>query len=134
MTFFYLTVVVLASYVVSQDLNSTLYSTISGVLVAFTNENVVFTCVARGSNHMGWSSDEYIGTGGRRLEFISTNAPGTNRTSGDTRAQLVSASVDQFIISQLFISIVSSIPVASVQCQNIGAGTMTFRSFELAGM
>ena len=83
---------------------------------------------------MGWSSDEYIGTGGRRLDFISTNSPGTNRTSGTTRAELISASVDQFIISRLYISIESTIEFADVRCENIGAGTMTSLPFKLAGM
>ena len=56
----------LATQAVSQKLNSTLHSTLYSIQVAYVGETVVFTCVVRGSNHMGWSSEEYIGTAGRQ--------------------------------------------------------------------
>ena len=80
---------------------------------------------------MGWSSAQYIATGRRRLEFISAERPGTIRTSGDTVALLVDASVDEFIISRLYIGIQSNIPIAKVQCQN--TATSTSITFSLAG-
>jgi hypothetical protein len=132
---FHLAVIFLAAYATPQEeLNSTLYSTIYGASVAFSNENVTFTCIARGSvgNHIGWSSEQYIGAGGRRLEFISAIAPGTARTSGDTVAVLVQAEENVIIESRLYIRILPTIPVASVQCHNIATGTVTSIRFSLA--
>ena len=136
MSFFYLTVVLLAAYGTPQELSSTLYSTIYGAYVAFSNENITFTCIARGSigNHIGWSSEQYISAGGRRLEFISAEDQGTTRTSGETVAVLVRAVMNDIIESRLYIRIQPTIPIASVQCHNIAAGTVTSVTFRLAGM
>ena len=102
--------------------------------MAFSNENVTFTCTARGSigNHIGWSSGQYISAGGRRLEFISANPVRTTRTSGDTVAVLVQAEENVIIESRLYIRILPTIPIASVQCHNIAAGTVTSITFSLA--
>ena len=102
--------------------------------MAFSNENITFTCVARGtnSNIMGWSSEQYITTGGRRLDFISAEPRGTIRNSGETVAILVDASVNEFIVSQLYVRIQPTISIASVQCQNTAASTSI--TFRLAGM
>jgi hypothetical protein len=123
----------------SQELNSTLHSTIFGLPIAFTNENVVFTCVTRGSNSMGWTSEQYIGTGGRRLEFVLVDPAGSTMPVGGnspTVAELVSTSdSDRVIVSQLRITIqTSTFPIASVQCHDIGADTNTSIRFHLAGM
>ena len=101
--------------------------------VAFVDETVVFTCVTTESNHMGWSSEQYIGTGGRRLEFISANPVGSTKSLGQAEATLISFS-DGVIVSQLQITVRSTFPNASVQCQNIGADRMTSITFRLAGM
>ena len=130
-----MTVIFLAVHATPQELNSTLYSTIFGAPIAFSNENVSFTCIARGTigNHIGWSSEQYISAVGRRLEFLSAENPGTTRTSGDTVAVLVKAVVNDIIESRLYVRIQPAIPIASVQCHNIDTGTMTSITFRLAG-
>ena len=70
-------VLLLAAQTVSQELNSTLHSTLYGISIAYVDEMVVFTCVVRGSNSMAWTSEEYIGTGGRRLEMSAAELVGT---------------------------------------------------------
>ena len=102
--------------------------------MAFSNENITFTCIVRGSNAIEWSSDDYIGTGGRRLEFISTDRPGSQLNAGETLATLVRATQDIIIESQLNIRIQSTISVATVRCQNGGTGENTEITFHLAGM
>ena len=129
--------VVLITQVKSQELNSTLHSTIFGLPIAFTNEDVNFTCVIRQSNNMRWTSEQYIGTGGRQLEFASVEPVGSTRTApgnNQTVAKLISVS-DSVIISQLHIRIQSStFPIASVQCHDTGVGTNASIRFRLAGM
>ena len=121
----------------SQELNSTLHSTIYGVDVAYINEMVAFTCVVRESNSMAWTSEEYIGTGGQRLELSAAEPVGTNYSAVgniQTVATLVRATIDELIVSQLRIRIKSTSPTASVQCHNINAGTNTSIEFLLAGV
>lgn len=130
-------VLLLAAQAVSQELNSTLHSTLYDVQVAFIDEMVVFTCVVRESNSMAWTSEEYIGTGGQRLELSAAEPVGTSYSAvGNTQtvATLVSATIDEIIVSQLRIRIKSNNPTASVQCHNINAGTNTSIEFLLAGM
>ena len=81
----------------SQELNSTLHPTLSGLKVAYVGETVVFTCVVRGSNVVGWSSEEYISAIGRQIEFIATGLSGSRRYIGETVAVLVSARVNEVI-------------------------------------
>ena len=85
---------------------------------------------------MGWTSEQYIGTGGRRLEFVLVDPVGRTIPVGGTVAELVSKlETDGVIVSQLRIRIQSStFPIASVQCHNIGADTHTSFRFQLAGM
>ena len=83
---------------------------------------------------MEWTSDQYIGTGGRSLDFISTNMPGTIEIQGEAVAILIRAARNEVIESQLFIRIRSSITNASVQCQDVGTGMTASIEFRLAGM
>ena len=129
--------VLLASQAVSQELNSTLHSTLYGVEVAYVDETVVFTCTVRGSNSMAWTSEEYIGTGGQRLEFSAAELPGTRLSAvgnSQTVAVLVSARIDEIIVSELYIRIRPNYPTASVWCHNINAGTAKSVEFLLAGI
>lgn len=106
----------------------------SGEFVAFSNENITFTCKVSGSNALEWSSDQYIGTGGHRLEFIAADTEGNTLNSGETVAILDRVILDTVIVSRLFIRIQSTIPSASVRCQDGGTGAMTSITFRLAGM
>ena len=126
---------------VTQELSSTLQSTIHGAQVAFVDEMVVFTCTVRGSNSMAWRSDEYIGTG-QRLSL--STAQGLNHNvsalgNDQTVAVLVNiinatTGTKLVVISELRIRVVSAYPVASVQCVNVGANNGNSTSFFLAGI
>ena len=76
----------------AQELNSTLHTTITGVPVAYEGEIVTFTCVTRNSGTIAWTSNDYIGTGGNRLELIAADPPGATRlaTTGLANATLIS--------------------------------------------
>ena len=118
-------------------LDSTLHSTVDGIPVAYVGETVVFTCMVRGSNSMAWRSDEYIGTGVQRLELSAGDAIGTNYTAvanNQTIATLVDATINEFIISRLQITIRPDYQIASVQCLNINTNTTTSATFFRAGM
>jgi hypothetical protein len=131
------TVLLLATKSASQELTSTLHSTLFGVEVAYVDEMVVFSCIVRGSNSMAWTSNEYIGTGGQRLEFSAAEPAGTRLSAvgnSQTTAVLINATIDEIIISQLRIMIQSNSPTASVRCHNINAGTNSSIEFLLAGM
>ena len=85
---------------------------------------------------MAWTSEEYIGTGGQRLELSAAEPVGTRYSAvgnNQTVAELISARIDEIIVSQLRIRIKSNHPTASVQCHNINIGTMTSITFLLAG-
>lgn len=125
----------LAAQAMSQELNSTLHSALYGVQVAFVDENVVFTCVVRSSNSMAWTSEEYIGTGGQRLELSAAEPLGTRYSAvgnNQTVAELVGAVIDVIIVSQLRIRVKSTYPTASVQCNGINGNAEI--TFLLAGM
>ena len=86
---------------------------------------------------MAWTSDEYIGTGGQRLELSAAEPVGTNYSAvgnSQTVAVLVSAMIDEIIVSQLRFRIRSNYPTASVWCHNINAGTTNSIEFLLAGI
>ena len=48
---------------------------------ACANEEVNFTCIARVQGTQSWLSYDYIGGGGRSLEFASVDSIGAQRTS-----------------------------------------------------
>ena len=128
------TALLLATQAVSQELNSTLYSTLYGIQVAFVDEMIVFTCVV-GESSMAWTSDEYIGEG-QQLIILSGDPPGVPTSAVDnpqTVAELVSAT-SSGIVTQLRIRVASTFPIASVQCQDSTANTMISTTFQLAGM
>ena len=123
----------------AQELNSTLHSTFYGVNFAYDGEMVTFTCVARNSTLIAWSSNEYIGSDGLRLEFASIERVGTNRFAPNfgTTAQLVDSFREDgrvILVSQLNITVPSVYQISSITCHNIGMGTTAMTSFQLAGM
>ena len=128
--------ILLVNHVVSQELNSTLHSTPSGVQFAFAGEMVVFTCTVR-SNSITWSSDEYIGTD-QPLTLVSIQGEGfrSNPVGNAETVAVIVRVTDETIVSKLHIRVKSTFPVASVQCVNSGTITnpTTSTSFLLAGM
>ena len=130
-------VFLLSTQLLAQELNSTLHSTVYGAPIAYTDETVIFTCVVRGSNSMAWTSEEYIGTGGQRLELSAAEPVGTRYSAvgnNQTVAELISATIDEIIVSQLHIRIKSNYFIAAVKCHNINANTVTSITFLRAGM
>ncbi|MCG8621182.1 MAG: hypothetical protein MJE68_04145 [Proteobacteria bacterium] len=124
----------------SQELTSTLHSTLYDVQIAYVDEMIVFTCVVRGSDIMAWTSEEYIGTGGQQLPFAAAEPEGSVQRAirnNQTVATLVTAvnTGEVMIVSELRIRIMSTHPLASVQCISRGAdiATVNSTSFQLAG-
>ena len=120
----------------SQELNSTLHSTFYGVHFAYVGETVTFTCVTRGSNGIAWSSDEYIGSGGVRLEFIPIDMEGATQPVGQTVATLVRVSYEDgeiILVTQLQISVESTFQTTSITCHSLGNDAVNTISFLTAG-
>ena len=118
------------------SLTSTLHSTEYGLKFAYDGETVRFNCIAMG-NSMAWSSDEYIGSDGNRLEFVSIEPKGTEYRAGQTVATLISISNMNGSImlkSQLQISVQSAFQISSIRCHNIGSDTVNTISFETNGI
>ena len=133
----YIALSLLAYQAATQELSSTLHSTIYSAQIAFVDEMVVFTCVVRGSNSMSWTSDEYIGSD-RRLPLSSgqlVNHSISAIGNAQTVAVLVNVTTgtELVIISELHIRVQSSFPLASVQCVNGSTNMITSTSFLLVG-
>ena len=62
-------------------MNITLTSSLSVVKKACPSEMVSYSCSVIGSRILSWSSDAYIGTGGIRLEFSTSNPVGQRMNS-----------------------------------------------------
>ena len=123
----------------AQELTSTLHSTFYGVNFAYAGENVTFTCMARESSLIAWSSNEYIGSDGLRLEFASVEPVGSMQSvpGGGTAAQLINSTYEDGIVtvvSQLNVLVQSTYQISSITCHNIGMGTTNTTSFEIAGI
>ena len=131
----YIALSLLAYQAATQELSSTLHSTIYGAQIAFVDEMVVFTCVVRGSNSMSWTSDEYIGSD-RRLPLSSgqlVNHSISAIGNAQTVAVLVDVTAGEVIKSELHIRVQSSYPLASVQCVDGSTNMNTSTSFLLVG-
>ena len=118
-----------------QDLTSTLHSTVYGLKFAYDGETVTFTCVTEG-NSMAWSSDEYIGSDGNRLEFVSIEREGTTHRAGQAVATLVNISdINGLIIlkSVLHILVSSAFQISSIRCHSVGSDAVNTITFGTAG-
>ena len=74
-----------------------LNSTLNTRLMAYPEQQVMFTCVTRGTDILEWRSEEHIGTGGDSLQFLSIERPGDIKSKShnpSTVATLVSISMD----------------------------------------
>ena len=119
-----------------QKLTSTLHSTEYGLKFAYDGEIIRFTCVVEG-NSMAWSSDEYIGSDGDRLEFVSIESKGTEYRVGQTVATLVNVSNvngKAILESQLQISAQYTFQISSIRCHNIGSDTVNTILFGTNGI
>ena len=110
-------------------------------LPACPGDVLSFTCVTRDSPILTWSSDQYIGVGGEQLEILSIDSPGTTFVSmvDPSTVAVLTNTTDHngtsIIMSQLSIIVLPSIvqEYHSITCSNVGIGTETSITLQLAG-
>lgn len=124
--------------VFSQDLYPHLSSTLLPGKVLCPGEEVIFTCVTRGSSIIAWMSDEYIG-GGKQLEFSTENEIGEHKvTRFGAIATLVNKSDDGEMItvleSQLQVNISANFTDPSVTCVHVATYSRNTSRFRVLGM
>ena len=103
---------------------------------ACPNQQVLFTCETNGSLIMAWSSLQYIGPSGIRLELIADDGVGhmvRSVMTSDTVATLTRINGDKVVASQLRITVQQNFPIASVSCIDAGVG-MSPINFQILGM
>ena len=110
-------------------------STLSGDRFICSGEVVIFTCTTRGSPILEWFSEEYIGTGGDRLQILSGSDRNTSSVNPDavaTRINVTNDNGETVIVSELRIIASISYPIATVSCSSGDQRLMqniTFRIF-----
>ena len=113
----------------------TLDSTLNAEHVAYPQEVIIFTCTTRGSPILEWFSEEYIGTGGDRLQILSGSDRNISSSSHDVVATRISVTEEDgatVIVSELRIITSIKYPTATVSCSNGDQRFMqsiTFRTF-----
>ena len=111
----------------------TLTSTLTDGLMAYGEEEIVFTCTTIYSNILQWSSNEYIGSDGYNIQ-IYNGTLGTDVRRDSTHATLVRAALEDgvlVLVSELRIRTSALYSRASIQCSNNVHGssqTITFNS------
>ena len=108
----------------AQILNSTLPSDYQ----VCPGEEVIFTCVVQGP-HLAWSSEEYIGSGGKQPEFGAQDHEKLNKTvkvnslSNVTLLNISETNGVTRITSQFEIIASAEYSTSSVVCHDVSAGT-----------
>lgn len=123
----------IVNHVFTQELSSTMRN---GRPV-YTGQEIIFTCVTRGSSIIAWSSEEYIGSGGAQLIFSTLNSPDDTKISQtypDTVATLVSITGSDVLTSTLRIVTSSNSLSASVTCHDANLGTRNTTNFYVNGI
>ena len=113
-----------------------LESTLSGDRFICSGEVVIFTCTTRGSPILEWFSEEYIGTGGDRLQILSGSNRNTSSINPDAVATRISVTDDNgviVIVSELRIIASISYPTATVSCSNGDPRLMQNTTFRIFG-
>ena len=105
------------------------------VSIVYQGQGIVFTCVTRGSPILAWSSDDYVGTGGILLEFLSINLPGfTQGAMDNTFAVLKSVDSESLVLeSELHLTVSSSFPTSTVACLGVNTGLSDNITFHVSG-
>ena len=113
-----------------------LTSTLHNGKVALNHQRVVFTCTANTSSSIiHWSSNEYIGGGGYRLDLFSGDCVGASQNSSfvpATNATCVSVTHENginIIVSELHITATLQYPTSSVTCSINSHGVMNTTNF-----
>ena len=103
--------------------------------LACPGELVIFTCTTRETPILEWFSEEYIGTGGDRLQILSESARNTSSITPDAVAVRINVSSENgvtVIVSELRIIASIKYPTATVSCSNGDQRfiqNITFRTF-----
>ena len=104
--------------------NVTLTSTLTEDLVAYDEQEIVFTCTTLFSNILQWNSSEYIGSDSHIQVY--NGALGTDVRRGNAHATLVRAAIEDgvlVLVSELHIRASTLYPTATVECNNNGHGS-----------
>ena len=116
--------VLLSAGIIQAGARNILTTTLSSDRQVCPGEEVIFTCVVQGP-HLSWSSDEYIGRDGERLEFGTINKPNETSNYSSTVATLLSKiernGVTE-IVSRLEIIASEEYSNSSVTCNDVSAG------------
>ena len=116
-----------------------LNSTLDANRIAYNQQEVFFTCTARGSNILEWNSAEYIGQGGFPLQLLSFNGTETNvssTTRPSTYAVRLSVATENgqtVIVSKLRLIASVQYPVATITCGASGSGSSIHITFQTIG-
>ena len=111
------------------------WTTTSGTVV-HPGDSVTFVCTTIDSYLIGWSSDEYIGRGGVRLEL---HANATSRESSQVStatAVLLNTSYNSnsaVVLTSALMLIARVVPYISVTCINIGREVSTPIRLNISG-
>ena len=104
---------------------------------ACSGEQVSFTCTTMGSHAIAWISDEYIGEGGRQLEFsVDFDREGTIRKNAfvlTTFAVLTLNNQTTNTLTSTLHIIPSNVPSSSVTCIHVGNAENKTVYFETVG-
>lgn len=105
--------------------------------LACPGEQIIFTCVTRGSLIISWKSDEYIGAGGTRVEFAAVDVGKDVQINPNAAATLVSAEVingTRILTSKLTVTATSDYQNPSITCLHVGLLINATISFQLLGI
>ena len=98
-----------------------LNSTLNAEHVTYPQDIIIFTCTTRGSPILEWFSEEYIGTGGDRLQILSESDRNTSSINPDAVATRISVTLENgivVIVSELKILVSMQYPTATISCSN----------------
>ena len=99
----------------------TLTSTLNAEHVVYNQDTIIFICTTRGSPILEWFSEEYIGTGGDRLQILSIsdrNTSSINQNAVAARINVTNENGVVVIVSELRIIASIQYPNATVSCSN----------------
>ena len=109
----------------------------SGTIVR-PGDNVTFMCTTIGSSIIAWSSDEYIGRGGVRLELFANATSRESSQISNATAVLLSTTYnsegDIVLTSALSLVVMETPYNISVTCVNIGRETNSTIRLNVLGM
>ena len=107
----------------------------SGTIVR-PGDNVTFTCTTINSSIIAWSSEEYIGRGGVRLDLSAVTHSESSQISTATAVLLNTGSNGEgaIVLTSALSLIAKGIPYISVTCINIGRETNSTITQNVLGM